>query len=134
MGTRSGNAITLGADAPLGTLTTGALADLVLLDWPGVQGVWASPEIPALDLLLRWASRQQVKHVLVNGEWVVRDGQSTRLDEAEVIAAIREDLKSYDPAALAQASSVTKALGPYLRRFYATWDTDTAPPRHFVTA
>ncbi|MCX6045462.1 MAG: amidohydrolase family protein [Chloroflexi bacterium] len=134
MGTRDGCAITLGSDVPLGRLTPGALADLVLLDWPGVQGVWSSPETPPLDLLLRRASRQQVKHVLVNGEWVVRDGQSTRIDEAEVMSAIRADLKRYDPALLAQSGAAAKALGPYLRRFYATWETDTAPARHFIAA
>ncbi|CAN5430262.1 amidohydrolase [soil metagenome] len=132
MGTCGGSAITLGVDTPLGKLTTGSLADLVLLDWPGVQGVWSSPETPELDLLLRRASRQQVKHVLVNGDWVVRDGQSTHIDEAEVIAAIRENLKRYDPAALIEAGAIAKALGPYLRRFYTTWDTATAPARHFV--
>jgi 5-methylthioadenosine/S-adenosylhomocysteine deaminase len=134
MGTRGGSAITLGMDAPLGTLTPGALADLVLLDWPGIQGVWSSPTTPALDLLLRRAARQHVVHVLVNGEWVVRAGRSTRIDEAEVTAAIRENLKRYNPATLAQTGAAAKALAPYLRRFYATWDTSALPARHFVSA
>lgn len=132
MGTHSGSAITLGTDTPLGALRPGALADLVLLDWPGIQGAWSSPEAPVLDILLRRASKQQVVHMLVNGEWVVRDRKSTRIDETEVIAEIRENLKRYDPAVLAQTLAAAKTLAPYLRRFYATWDTNALPTRHFI--
>jgi cytosine/adenosine deaminase-related metal-dependent hydrolase len=133
MGTRGGSTITFGENAPLGVLKPGALADLVLLDWAGVQGVWASPEIPTLDLLLRRSASKHVVHVLVNGEWVVRNGKSTRVDEQAVIAAIRDNLNRYDPTVLAQNSAAAKALAPYLRRFYASWDTDVAAPGRFYT-
>lgn len=133
IGTRGGSAITFGETVPLGALKPGALADLVLLDWAGIQGVWASPETPTLDLLLRRSASKHVVHVLVNGEWVVRDGKSTRVDEQAVIAAMRDNLNRYDPAVLAQNGAAAKALAPYLRRFYASWDTDAAAPGRFYT-
>jgi hypothetical protein len=89
-----------------------------------VQGVWTSPETPLTDAVLRRATKAHVRHVMVNGEWVVRAGQSTRVDEAEIVAALREELHRYDPIALQAAGAAAKALTPYLRRFYASWDND----------
>jgi cytosine/adenosine deaminase-related metal-dependent hydrolase len=122
MGTGNGHAITFGAEAPLGSLVPGALADLVLLDWAAVQGVWASPVAPSLDLLLRRAKREQVRHVMVHGEWVVRNGRSTLVAEGECVAAIRAELAHLTAEDLAESAAVAIALAPYLRRFYATWD------------
>lgn len=122
MGTTDGAAITLGREVEIGRLEIGCLADLVLIDWETVQEVWVSPQTPITDTLLRRAARQHVRHVMVNGEWVVRDGRSTRLDEVEVIAALREDLNRYNLEDLAQAGAAARALAPYLRRFYTTWD------------
>lgn len=122
MGTAGGSAITLGSATPLGTLVPGALADLVLLDWAAIQGVWASPDLPSLDLLLRRANRTQVQHVMVHGSWVVWDGQSTTVDEAETVAAIRSELNGLEPTVLSESAAAARALAPYLRRFYAAWD------------
>jgi 5-methylthioadenosine/S-adenosylhomocysteine deaminase len=122
MGTAGGSAITMGAATPLGALVPGALADLILVDWRAVAGIWVSPQSPPLELLLRRASRQHVRHVMVHGEWVVRDGHSTLVDEGECVAAIQEALAQHDPVHLAQSAAGARALAPYLRRFYATWD------------
>jgi 5-methylthioadenosine/S-adenosylhomocysteine deaminase len=123
MGTTHGHAITFGPEAPIGTLMPGALADLVLLDWAAVQGVWASPVAPPLDLLLRRAKREHVRHVMVHGQWVVQDGRSTRVDEGECVAAMRAELARFTADELAANASAAAALAPYLRRFYVAWDT-----------
>jgi 5-methylthioadenosine/S-adenosylhomocysteine deaminase len=122
LGTSGGAAITLGDDCGIGRLEIGALADLMLIDWQAVAGVWLSPQIPVPDALLRRASGHHIRHVMVGGEWVVRDGQSTRIDEAEVVAALREELNRYDLTTLEQNAAAARALAPYLRRFYASWD------------
>jgi cytosine/adenosine deaminase-related metal-dependent hydrolase len=121
MGTMGGARITL-PEAPLGRLETGALADLVLLDWAAIQGVWSSPLTPVIDTVLRRAAKSHVRHVMVGGAWVIRDGQSTRLDEAAVRAALREELNRYDLTALENTAAAARALAPYLRRFYAAWE------------
>jgi cytosine/adenosine deaminase-related metal-dependent hydrolase len=117
-GTQSGAAITLGTDVPLGVLKPGALADLVLLDWEAVRGVWSSPLIDPLTLLLRRAQAGHVRHVMVNGAWRLRDGQATGLDEEAIAAALAEELARIDGAELAQRAAAARTLAPYLRHFY----------------
>ena len=124
MGTTHGHAITFGPEAPIGTLMPGALADLVLLDWAAVQGVWASPVAPPLDLLLRRAKREHVRHVMVHGQWVVQDGRSTLVDEGECVAAMRAELARFTADELAANAAAALALAPYLRRFYAAWGVE----------
>ncbi|MCE7981499.1 MAG: hypothetical protein DYG89_09925 [Caldilinea sp. CFX5] len=99
-------------------------ADLALLDWAAVQGVWASPAAPSLDLLLRRVKREHVRHVMVHGQWVVRDGRSTRVAEGECVAAIRAELARFTADELAESGAAALALAPYLRRFYAAWDIE----------
>ena len=67
----------------VGTLRPGAVADLATLDY--------RPPTP-LDSRSAWGhvvfgmSGAQVADVMVDGEWVLRDREFTRLDEAEVLA------------------------------------------------
>lgn len=126
MGTRGGAAITLGAEAPLGGLTPGALADLVLLDQRALLGAWAPDDylsrVAAADVVLRRANRQHVRHVMVNGRWVVWDGRAQTLDEEAIATAIRSELARQGDAAEHPAAQAVRALAPYLRAFYATWD------------
>lgn len=127
MATLSGAHITLGEDVPLGRLANGALADLVLLDWGGVRGRWAPEGYPAaehaLPFLLHRSTRQHVRHVMVNGAWVVRDGQCITLDETAIADAIREALaQQMTDAGRTERLHAAQALAPYLRRFYALWD------------
>ena len=122
MATRAGAMATFGAEAPLGALDEGWLADLVLLDWQAVRGDWCPPHYPAddylPDFLLRRASRQHVRHVMVHGEWMLRDGTHTRLDADALNRAVYDELAQQQPP-------LPHSLGPYMRRFYAAWDIDT---------
>ncbi len=123
MATCCGASATFGAEAPLGSLNEGWLADLVLLDWQAVRGDWCPPHYPAdahlPDFLLRRATRQHVRHVMIHGAWMLRDGQHTRLDEDVLNQTVREELAQ-------QETPLPDSLGPYLRRFYAAWDRDTS--------
>lgn len=128
LGTQGGAAITLGTDTPLGVLTPGALADLVLLDYRAMQHPWVAPTVAPVDTLLRKASRQHVRHVWMEGEWVVKDGNITRVDEENVAAALAEQLSQHDAATLRARNAAAVAIAPYLRRFYAAWKSH-APQR-----
>jgi cytosine/adenosine deaminase-related metal-dependent hydrolase len=118
MGTRSGAALTL-EGAPLGGLAVGDLADLVLLDWEAVRGVWASPELDPAELLLRRGARRHVTDVMVGGRWTVRAGRPTQLDLDEVAAGLRRSVRRAADGAPAEHA---RALAPYLRAFYRGWD------------
>jgi cytosine/adenosine deaminase-related metal-dependent hydrolase len=130
MGTRGGAEITL-PGAPLGKLAEGWLADLQIVDcrlqiadWfcsSSEQAPIASPQ-SLISALLRRASRRDVRHVMCNGRWVVRDGVSATLDEAAIVAGLRECIAGQDPAALRESALRSQALAPYIRRFYAAWE------------
>ena len=118
MASQQGAKVTFGDNTRLGLLAEGYLADIVLLDWSGVKGAWCPPAYPSQahlpDFLLRRATRQHVRHVMVHGEWVLRDKQHTRLDEAAVTQAVQSELAS-------QAPPTPSPLSAYIRQFYASW-------------
>lgn len=117
MGTVTGVAITFGSGVKLGKLAAGYLADMVLIDWDAVRGQWCPDGFPEAayipEFLLQRATRQHVQHVMVNGEWKIRNGKHTTLNEADVAGEIREALNRQAPA----AGRIEK-LVPYLRDFY----------------
>lgn len=126
MGTAGGAAATFGPEIPLGVVAPGALADLVMLDWHALRGLWAAPEADVAALLLRRAARSHVRDVMVNGEWVVRDGRATRVDEGQVQSALIAQLERLKAGHNGEEVVLARQLAPYLRRFYAAWES--APP------
>jgi cytosine/adenosine deaminase-related metal-dependent hydrolase len=118
MGTVDGGSVTLGSHVALGRLAAGYLADLVLVDWHAIRGLFdPSPEYLA-TLLLHRAARRHVRQVMVNGRWVVKDGQCITLDEAEITTALHANLSRNRQ----ENPQHFQLLAPYLRRFYAQWD------------
>lgn len=119
MGTAGAAEITFGAGVPLGELEVGGLADLILLDWEAVRGLWAPADYPPRDLLpaflLRRIKREHVRHVMVGGDWVLRDGRHVRVDIAEVEREIGQRLQF-------EANGAPSGLDAYLRSFYRGWD------------
>ncbi len=117
-------AVSFGADAPLGRLEAGGLADLVLLDWEAIKGKWAPqgypPEALLPEFLLRRLKREHVRHVMRGGEWVFRNGKHVNVDIADVEREIWQRLEF-------EAAGAPSPLRPYLRRFYRRWD-DAEPP------
>jgi len=94
LGTASGAAVTLGAGCRLGVLVEGALADLVVLGLDfSMLDLAARPDHVA-PALLHLATRAHVRHVMCNGEWVVREGRLTRLDEAALWAKITSQVRT----------------------------------------
>ncbi len=120
MGTSGGAQISFGPEVKLGKLARGYLADLTLIDFDAVKGVWFSPEVDALDVLLRHGTRQHVRYVMVNGKWVIKDGQSPRIDEGELIGTIQKQLDAqFENARQNQLSGAIQQITPYLRKYYA---------------
>ncbi|MFE9246251.1 formimidoylglutamate deiminase [Nocardiopsis sp. NPDC006938] len=74
-----------------GTLTPGARADLVTVSLDGVRLSGADPE-RATDAVVFAASAADVRHVMVDGAWTVRDGAHLSLPDTarELDAAIKE--------------------------------------------
>ncbi len=114
MGTTGGVAVTLGKDVPLGKLTPGYLADLVLLNWEDNSPL-------TLDKLLRCGTRHQVNSVMVGGHWVVKNGKSQTLDRETIEREMRAQLARHSKNQLQQSARVAHNLAPYLRSFYSQW-------------
>jgi 5-methylthioadenosine/S-adenosylhomocysteine deaminase len=85
MATRNG-ALGAGLAHRVGSVEAGKEADLVLFDASFPE--WQPLYNPVSNLVYA-ATGNSVKHVLVAGEPVVRDGHLTRLDEGEVLAEVR---------------------------------------------
>lgn len=127
LGTSGSAAITFGAGVPLGMLGVGQLADCVLIDWQAVRGDFAPPLHPSLnyaaDYLLRRANRTHVRQVMINGVWRLRDGRVLGVDEAAIVAAIRDELaRQLGGGDFGRRFEREQAVLPYLRSFYAAWD------------
>jgi 5-methylthioadenosine/S-adenosylhomocysteine deaminase len=123
MGIENGIEITLGRGIPLGKLEPGYLADLVLVDFEALEGVWFKPEADPVDVLLHKGTRDHVRHVMVNGDWVVQDGKAIQVDENDIVQSIREQLDSQSGDEAANRSAqAARALAPYIRQYYAQWE------------
>jgi 5-methylthioadenosine/S-adenosylhomocysteine deaminase len=125
MGTSGGVEVSFGEQTRLGRLAPGYLADLTLIDFEAAQGVWFFPEASPLDVLLQHGTRHHVKHVMVNGQWVVKDGKALRLDEDEVVSTIQQQLSSQknDLAQRTLMDSLNK-LTPHIKKYYQGWERD----------
>lgn len=78
------------AEREIGSLEVGKKADVVLVDrsHPSV----ATVEDPYSALVYSCSGRD-VKHVFINGRWVVKNGEHQLLDSDKVITTARRELK-----------------------------------------
>jgi cytosine/adenosine deaminase-related metal-dependent hydrolase len=114
MGTTGGVAVTFGENVPLGKLVPGYLADLVLINWEDKSSL-------TLDKLLRCLNHHQVNSVMVAGRWVLKNGQSQRLDRETIEQEIQWQVKHQSRNQLQQSPTAANILAPYLRSFYSQW-------------
>ena len=88
LATREG-AKMLRIDQEVGTLEQGKRADLVVLDANRLNGPGGDP----VARILFGGGSRAVRHVLVDGEFLVRDGRPTKMDATEVRAKAAEQLQ-----------------------------------------
>ncbi len=72
----------LGLDGQIGSLTPGKQADIVAVD---LSGAATQPCYDPISQLVYSAGRDQVRHVWVAGEMVVKDGRCLSLDETAIV-------------------------------------------------
>jgi cytosine/adenosine deaminase-related metal-dependent hydrolase len=117
MATEDGAATTPFADR-IGTLEVGKAADIVLFRWDQISFPYLSPDVPVVDALLQRGRCSGVDTVMVNGEVILREGRFTRVNKAELLEALANELRR--PASPAELSSHQLGLGllAEARRFY----------------
>ena len=74
----------LGLGHMIGSIEVGKRADLVILD---ANCLSMSPMHDPVSNVIYAAGTRAVRHVLVDGEWLVRDGRLVRADEAQLAKA-----------------------------------------------
>lgn len=78
----------------IGSLEVGKKADLVVLD---LRTLAFSPVNDLRNHLVYCENGSSIETVMVNGEVVVRDGELTRVNEADLLAELREAWDEYRP-------------------------------------
>ncbi len=76
-------AAALGLAGQIGTVEVGKRADVVVLATDRPE-LWAAPQADLHDLVAFSATRAHVRHVFIDGEQLVEDGQLTHLDYGEI--------------------------------------------------
>lgn len=95
----------LGMEDSIGSLKPGKLADVTVVD---LDRIHLTPAYDPLSHLVYAARGSDVRHVLVNGELVVRNGRVVTVDEGELMAQVR-----------AKARKIGSSLGRQLIGDYA---------------
>ncbi|MEM8959480.1 MAG: amidohydrolase family protein [Pseudomonadota bacterium] len=105
----AGGAKALGR-ADIGRLSPGAKADIALYDTRSIA--FTPLNNPVQQLTLAETGRA-LQHLLVDGEFVIKDGALTRIDEAAVLERIHEEAAILEPEIAASEAEVTALRGPY---------------------
>ena len=102
----------------IGVLEAGRAADLSLIDWRQVSYPYLDPETPVLDAVIQRAKTEAVKLVMCNGELIYQDGAFTRVDRDAALRELHDQLANALSSDEVQRRKLSKALLPYVRKFY----------------
>ncbi len=85
------NALHLGKE--IGSVEIGKKADLALLDLNGSDKSLTNSDLNIYSDIVYASSKSDVKNVMIEGKWVVKDGLSTIYDEGEIVNIGKKELK-----------------------------------------
>ncbi len=130
MATANGAKATFFADR-VGTLEPGKRADVVVLDMEHIEEPYLDSNTNPVDALLYRGRGSGVNTVVVNGEVLLRNGQLTRVNKAEVWAELKGRLaKDLTPHEL-ERKEIARRLVPYVQRFYEEWPLEGTTPHYY---
>ena len=93
----------------------------------GMEAPYADPDVSIFDTLSYRGKARDVAIVIIDGEVVMRDGQSTRVSKEDVQKQLAEQFsRPLDPQTL-EARQKVRQLLPYVEQFYQTWRPNAAP-------
>ncbi len=120
MATENG-ALTTGFATRIGSLEPGKAADMVLMNWRQIAYPYLDQGTPVVDAIVQRAKTSGVDTVLVAGEAVLRDGQFTRLNKADMLAELAAALRVPFQPGEARRRELSAAVFPHVKRFYDGW-------------
>jgi cytosine/adenosine deaminase-related metal-dependent hydrolase len=110
-------AAAIGLSGAIGSLAPGMKADIVTLDYAAISHPFLAEEMSALDAVVYRAKRNDVRDVVVNGKVVLRDGQFTNVDEADVERRLAESVADQSERFRIWRKAMTQ-LRPYVAQFF----------------
>ena len=114
-----GGAMTTPYGSHIGTIAVGKAADLVLIDRDKLAYPYLDAETPVLDAVVQRAKTDGVDLVIVAGEVVYEGGRFTRVDRVAALRELHDSLQHALADDEVERRQLSKALLPYVRRFYA---------------
>src|SRR5919109_141622 len=120
MATENG-AHTTGFADTIATLEPGKSADLVVMNWRQIAHPYLEQGTPVVDAVVHRGKTSGVETVLVAGEPVLREGQFTRLNKADVIEALAASLRAPLQLEEERRRRLSREVFPYVKGFYAGW-------------
>jgi 5-methylthioadenosine/S-adenosylhomocysteine deaminase len=99
------------------------------VNWQQIASPYLDADVPVVDAVVQRAKTSGVETVLVAGEPVLRHGQFTRVNKAEMLAALAEALRVPLQPAEENRRALSPAVFPYIKQFYQGWlDESTRDP------
>jgi urease alpha subunit len=105
----------------IGSLEVGKAADLVMIDWDHIAFPYLDEETPLLDAVIQRAKSKGVTRVMCDGEVIYEDGVFKRVDQAQALKALHDDLSKALSDDEVERRKLSKALLPHVRKFYADY-------------
>ena len=110
----------------IGALEKGRRADMSLLRLSGMEAPYVDPDVSIVDRLLYRGKARDVAMVIIDGEVVMQDGQSTKVSREDVERQLAELFsRPLEPQTL-EARQRVRQLLPYVERFYQSWRPNTS--------
>ena len=117
MGTTNA-ARTLGMEGKLGKLQKGQLADIIVVDTSHMtEDPWVAPDADIRSLFIHRAQGRFVKHVVINGEVVMRDRKLTKID----VDGLYEEVRAYMKQAWRKEPTQYQLDMRDVRGYYHKW-------------
>ncbi len=86
-----------------------------------MEAPYIEPDVSIFDRLLYRGKARDVAMVIIDGEVVMRDGQSTKVSRQDVQKQLAEQFsRPLEPQTL-EARQKVRQLLPYVEQFYASW-------------
>ena len=111
----------------IGALEKGRRADMSLVRLSSMAAPYLDPDVSIVDTLLYRGKAPDVAMVIIDGEVVMRDGQSTRVSREDVKKQLTEQFsRPLEPQTL-EARQRVRQLLPYVEQFSQSWRPYSAP-------
>jgi hypothetical protein len=96
------------------------------VNWPQIAYPYLDETVPVVDALVHRTKTAGVETVLVAGEPILRDGQFTRVNKAEMLQALADALRVPLQPTEQSRRELSLEVFPYVKRFYEGWIDESA--------